>query len=273
MSIIPLQPKMYFVREGDNLDLIAKTNGYRDWSVIYKSKCNERLRWVRGNPNLIKAGDLVMLPPRATDIRASLQARLDRLRAVRKDAESLFDQIQRELDSEFKKVERTGNSVDTANDVLNIFRGLSKMCWKGYKALDMGAEELSRANRELAKDALDLAKDPIETLTLKTFAEQLDSPQTVQIMNSVWVFSAVLVRSWLDVTSPSYWAGVAAELNQGSSVKMALTRRPAEVFATASQKLAENRKKAVEQIDLKVRDTERLLNAFRGPISVPLPMK
>jgi len=273
MNITPLQPKMYLVRQGDNLDSIARTNGYRDWQVIYNSKCNERLRLARKDPNLIKAGDLVMLPPRAADIRASLQARLDRLRGLRKETESLFDQIQRELDAGFKQVERVGTSVDVANDVLNIFKGLSTMCWRGYKTLEMGAEDLARANKELAKDALDMPKEQLETLTLKTFADKLDSPQTVQVMNSVWLFSAVLVRSWLDITSPSYWAGVVAELNQGSSVRVAVTRRPAEIFSTATQKLAENRKKALEQIDVKVRDTERLLNACKGPISVPLPMK
>jgi hypothetical protein len=273
MSISSLQSKTYLVRSGDNLDLIARTNGYRDWQVIYKSKCNERLRVVRPNPNLIKAGDLVMLPPRAADIREALQTRLDRLRSLRTATDSLFAQMQRELDDEFKEVERAGTSVDVANDVLNIFKGLSKMCWKGYKTLEMGAEDLSKANKELAKDALDMPKEQLETIALKTFADQQDQPQTVQLMNSVWLFSAVVVRSWLDINSPSYWAGVLAELRQGSSVRVAITRRPADVLLGAKQRLAETRRKALEQIDLKVRDTERLLATFRGPISIPLPMK
>jgi hypothetical protein len=271
--IIPLQAKTYLVRPGDNLDSIARANGYRDWQVIYKSKCNERLRMTRPDPNLIKAGDLVMLPPRAGDIRDALQARLDRLRLVRADADSLFAQMQRELDDQFREVERVGAGVDVANDVLNIFKSLGMMCWKGYKTLEMGAEELSKANTELAKDALNMPKEQLETVVLKTFAEQPEQPQTVKLMNTVWLFSAVVVRSWLDINSPSYWAGVAAELKQGSSVRAALTRRPADVLSEAKRRLSETRSKALEQIDLKVRDTERLLSTFRVPVSIPLPIK
>jgi len=90
------------VKSGDNLNAIAKANGYRDWQVIYGSQCNARLRALRPNPNLIKPGDTVLLPPRAADIRATLQKRLERLRAARSDAEQLFSAIERELDSDFR---------------------------------------------------------------------------------------------------------------------------------------------------------------------------
>lgn len=273
MTVVPLVAQTYSVKSGDNLDAIAKAHGYRDWQVIYKSKCNARLRALRPNPNLIKPGDLVALPPRAADIRATLQKRLERLRAARVEAEQLFDSLDRELDADFRKVETTGTTVDAAADVLKVLVGLSKLCWKGYKTLEMGAEELTKANKELAKEALDMAKDPLETLVLKTFAGQLDQPQTVQLMNSVWLFSSTVVRAWLDITSPSYWAGVIAELRQGSSFRTAVTRRPADVKATASARLAEVRRTALQQIDAKLRDTERLLSACRTEISTPLPLR
>jgi hypothetical protein len=271
--LVPLQSKSYIVKPGDNLDSIARANGYRSWEIIYKSKCNQRLRLTRLNPNLIKVGDVVALPPRAADIMATLQTRLERLRATRLDAESLFAQMLRELDAEFKKLELVAAGVDTANDVVNILRGVGKMCYQGYRALDKGAEELSRANKELAKEALDLPKEQLETLTLKTFAEQLDQPETVKLTNTLWVFSAIVVQSWLDITSPSYWAGAIAELQQGSSIRTALTRRPAEVYLTARANLVETRRKALEQIDGKLRDTERLVNACRGEICSPLRMR
>ena len=118
-----------------------------------------------------------------------------------------------------------------------------------------------------------MPKDQFETVTLKTFADQLDQPQTVQLMNSVWMFSATVVRSWLDITSPSYWAGVVAELRQGSSLRTAVTRRPADVHASARAKLAGVRCTALQQIDAKLRETEHLLSACGGEISVPLPLK
>ena len=273
MTLVPLVAKTYMVKTGDSLDAIARANGYRDWQVIYRSPCNARLRTLRPNPNLIKPGDMVLLPPRAADIRATLQKRLDRLRAARTEAEQLFDSLQRELDGEFRKLEATSTTVDAVSDVAGIFVGLGKLCWRGYKTLEMGAEELTKANKELAKEALDMPKDQLETLTLKTFAEQLDQPQTVQLMNSVWMFSATVVRSWLDITSPSYWAGVIVELRQGSSFRTAVTRRPADIKATAIARLAEVRRAALQQIDAKVRDTERLLGACRTEIATPLPLR
>jgi len=273
MTLVPLVAKTYVVKSGDNLDAIARANGYRNWQVIYKSQCNTRLRTLRPNPNLIKPGDLVYLPPRAADIRATLQKRLERLRAARSDAEQLFDGLQREMDGEFRKLEATSTTVDAASEVLGILVGLGRLCWRGYKAIELGGEELTKANKELAKEALDMPKDQFETVTLKTFADQLDQPQTVHLMNSVWMFSATVVRSWLDITSPSYWAGVVAELRQGSSLRTAVTRRPADVHASASVKLAGVRRTALQQIDAKLRETERLLSACGRDISAPLPLE
>ncbi len=67
-----LAAKAYSVRPGDNLSAIAKSHGYRDWTVVYKSRCNRKLRELRPDPNLILPGDTVMLPPRVADIRAAL---------------------------------------------------------------------------------------------------------------------------------------------------------------------------------------------------------
>lgn len=272
MGVISLSARQYIVRNGDNLDSIAKANGYRDWQVIYRSRCNDRLRALRPNPNQIKAGDVVMIPPRAADIRQTLRTRLDRLKAARKDTEALFDDIQGSLNGEFKKLERVATTVDTAKDVFLIFQGLGKMCWKGYKSLEMGAEELTKANKELAKEALNMPKDQFEDLTLKSFAEQQDHPQTVRLMNSPWMFSVAIVRAWLDITSPSYWAGVGAEVLSGN-YRTALKRRPSDIFAEASTKLADTRRKALAQLDAKIRETEQLMSAYKGDVAFPLPMK
>ena len=268
-----LDPKTYVVRRGDSLDAIAKAHGYRDWQVIYKSRCNLRLRSLRPNPNLIHAGDAVMLPPRAADIRSALQTRMDRLKAARKDTAALFDSIKRELDAEFAKVNRVGANVDAAATVLNILVSLGSLCAKGYKTLEMGAADLAKANKELAKEALDLPKGVFEELTLKTFGDQLDDEKTMKLMNSVWMFSAVVVRSWLDITSPSYWAGAVAEYRASGSLRKAVTRRPADVHADAAERLAKTRKSALDNIDARIRETEQMLGLLKGDIASPLPLR
>jgi hypothetical protein len=273
MVVPVLDPKSYVVRRGDSLDSIAKAHGYRDWQVIYKSRCNTRLRSLRPNPNLIHAGDTVMLPPRAADIRAVLQTRMDRLKAARRESEALFDSIKRQLDADFGQVNRVGNAVDTAATVLNILVSLGSLCAKGYKTLEMGAADLAKANKELGKEVFDLPKGVFEELALKTFGDQLDDVKTVKLMNSVWMFSAVVVRSWLDITSPSFWAGAYAEYRASGSLRKAVTRRPADVHAEAAANLAKTRRGALESIDAKIRETDRLLSAIRGDIAVPLPLK
>jgi hypothetical protein len=273
MAVPALDPKIHVVRRGDSLDAIAKTQGYRDWQVIYKSRCNARLRSLRPNPNLIHPGDTVMLPPRAADIRAVLQTRMDRLKAARQDSEALFESIKRQLDAEFGKVNRVGNTVDTAATVLNILVSLGSLCAKGYKTLEMGAADLAKANKELGKEVFDLPKGVFEELALKTFGDQLDDQKTVKLMNTVWIFSAVVVRSWLDITSPSYWAGAYAEYRASGSLRKAVTRRPADVHAEAAANLAKTRRSALENVDAKIRETERLLQALQGTIGSPLPLK
>jgi hypothetical protein len=199
-----LQAKTYAVRPGDNLDAIARANGYRDWSEIYRSRCNRQLQRLRPDPNLIRPGDLVMLPPRGGDVYVMLQRQLERLRAVRRDATSLFDGVQGGLDAEFSKVESVGSSVDAVNDVLNILRSLSKLCWTGYKTLEMGSEELARANQELAHEALDLPKDQFETLIMKAFADQGDQARAASELHSYSVVPSRCDRSLflISVTNP-----------------------------------------------------------------------
>ncbi len=52
----------YTIKAGDNLSAIAKKFGPPNWQAIYKSSENQAFRAKRANPNLIYAGDILMLP-------------------------------------------------------------------------------------------------------------------------------------------------------------------------------------------------------------------
>ncbi len=52
----------YTVKAGDSLSAIAKTYGIPRWQSIYNSPENTAFRAKRPNPNLIYAGDVLMLP-------------------------------------------------------------------------------------------------------------------------------------------------------------------------------------------------------------------
>jgi hypothetical protein len=52
----------YVVRVGDDLNKIAANFGLRSWSEIYNSAENREFRRLRPNPNVIFAGDVLMVP-------------------------------------------------------------------------------------------------------------------------------------------------------------------------------------------------------------------
>jgi len=52
----------YTVKVGDNLSAIAKRFGIPNWQSIYNSPENKAFRAKRPNPNLIYAGDVLMVP-------------------------------------------------------------------------------------------------------------------------------------------------------------------------------------------------------------------
>src|SRR5262249_48846340 len=157
--------------------------------------------------------DVVMLPPRPADIRMALEHRLAQLLQIRRETETLFGGLEHELDGRLREVERTGESVDAANDVINILMGVSKLAYQGWKSLEKVGEELARANKELAKDALDMPKEQIGNVIMKTYTDMAQDPKTVEVMGSpLWLFGVAVVKSWLDVTSPSFWANTGAQL-------------------------------------------------------------
>jgi len=55
-------PIPYTVKAGDNLTAIAKKFGVPSWQSIYNSPDNAAFRAKRPNPNLIYAGDILMVP-------------------------------------------------------------------------------------------------------------------------------------------------------------------------------------------------------------------
>lgn len=61
---MPMEYAAYKVKKGDNLHKIAKRHGYpaADWRKIYDHKKNADFRRKRPDPNMIKPGDVVLIP-------------------------------------------------------------------------------------------------------------------------------------------------------------------------------------------------------------------
>jgi hypothetical protein len=269
-----LDAQPYLVRPGDNLSSIAQRHGYRDWLVIYHSRCNDALRRQRPDPNLIRPGDRIMLPPRPDQIRAALQERLARLQSVESESRSLFDSLVRELDAEFEATQRQGEMVDVAAEIANILKTLTSMTIRGFQSLAKSGAELDRINRELAKEALDMPKDKLGEVTMKCYADMLSGPEAETMRtHTLWVFGAVAVQSWLDIHSPSYWASSWANRRSGMSVSAALATRPAELHAAAVARMTAARDAALARIQQRIRETQADLARLGPIVSTPLPLR
>lgn len=55
-------PTNHAVAEGETIIGIAHKHGFRDWRVIYFDAVNAELRKLRPNPDVLKAGDTVVIP-------------------------------------------------------------------------------------------------------------------------------------------------------------------------------------------------------------------
>lgn len=67
----------HIVQRGDSLSSIARRNDIRFWANIYLAGENDNFRLRRGNPNLIKPGDRIVIPPKASISKLEARARVN----------------------------------------------------------------------------------------------------------------------------------------------------------------------------------------------------
>ncbi len=257
----------YTVRPGDNLSRIAQERGYADWKAIYLSDCNAALRQRRRDANLIQPGDVVMLPPKSADVQSTLKNRLAALQALRRQVADMYGQIERELDSSYESAKGRGEAVDTAAKVLGILTGLGKITVKGMAAMKLSGHALAEANKELGKEAVKFSFDPVQDVALEKYGGSLKSEDSL-----LWALPKVVVQSWIDMTTPSYWANIYAQLRNGASWSAAVTTSASDIRAQTLSRLKQQQDASLRGLDAKIVETNRLLGYFTKPVSTPIPI-
>jgi len=258
----------YRVQSGDDLSRIARQFGYTDWKAIYLSDCNSSLRKLRRDPNRIQAGDAIMLPPKTVDIRLTLRSRLNALRSFRRQVAEMYAQTQHDLDSSLETAQLWGEGVDVAAKILGILTHLGSITWKGMKAMGKVGKELAEANKELGKEAIKFSLDPAKDIGLELYGHSLNPEDSL-----LWAVPKIVVQSWNDMTSPSYWANVCAQLRSGSSWSTATTVTVSDVHTRALSHLKDQRDMSLRSLDTKITETNRLLGFFSIPVATSLPLK
>lgn len=194
-----LETNNYQVKNGDTLIGIAQRFGLPSWKLIYDSPLNKDLRALRSNPDNIQIGDRLIIP--ANPI-IQLEKRIDTLNRLRSDLVIMYQNLNYEQNLSFRKAKNTASNVDIAATLLLLGVGLGKTVKSGFDAMKLTGKELAQANVKLARSV---------TLAGPRFAVE----QGVQASNILEVtgeeglataIPKILIKSWFDMTTPSYWA-------------------------------------------------------------------
>lgn len=189
--------KLYTVVPNDTLSSIAIRYGLSSWKEIYYHPANASFRNLRNNPNSIQPGDQLIIPPSAL---ALAKEQLKILQEIRRDATLSFDNIERELAHNYSKVKSNIMIIDAIAWVTMIVKDLGMLVHKGYQSLQLSGEALSKLNNEMAKSALTIGPSNAVSIISSTFTITGEEPLA-------WAIPKILLKSWSDMTTPSYWAG------------------------------------------------------------------
>lgn len=201
------------VQKGEMLSKICKSYGVADWKSVWNDSANAKLARSRKKPEALQPGDIIVINPPGPDkketaaalkemdgIVASLQAKIKRLEAVKKDLDGIHQEGRAELDKSYKKAKKVGDATDAAATIALLVIDLGKLVTKGYKTLKLSGKELAKANDELAKEVMKgKAK---QTAELGALVVAQSKPKQSAAANAV----IAAASAWSSLTSPSFWA-------------------------------------------------------------------
>lgn len=241
--------KVYTVRSGDSLSRIASKHKLSSWKALYEAPCNAGFRKKRLNPNRIQPGDKLLIPPDPLDAALRRMAALEKLRGV---TVAMFRKQECVLDKDFKKINKLGNTIDTIAMVSSILVNLGGLAKDGIKAASLSGKELAAANAAMVKT---------HVKNNAVFFSQLGGSQ-VKLTGEdglAWCIGKVLLKSWGDMWSPSYWAKRISGVD------------PEIIHKQAKNHLDIVRKKSLAQIEMRIKQTKKLISWLKSERNTPLP--
>jgi hypothetical protein len=260
-----LDARPYTVRAGDTLASIARQAGFSNWEDIYNNPANAKFRLLRPNPNQLRPGDQIMIPPTPQMVCQVLQARLNSLIQLRQQSDALYQKIESELDADLRRYKNVASGADAIAAVAEVFSSLAGIAAKGWEAMKLSGPALDTANNEIAKQTLGFVADPLKDPALKFAASQLGAHD-----GTVWVVGKLSIEAMLNIQSPSWWAGVAGNLQDGKSWSQAVTISPEQQLQQSRDQVESQRQQILKSIDARINETRALLQglAHNGLLSL-----
>jgi hypothetical protein len=114
-----------------------------------------------------------------------------------------------------------GDRVDAAAEVAKVLRGLGGLAKVGREASKASGKALEELNKKAQKQAIDIAKDPLEGEAKKAATGYLldDSNEISVIGVTVGAFAEAFNK----MQTPSFWAQTFVQINEGKGWSEAVT--------------------------------------------------
>jgi hypothetical protein len=232
------------VNKGESLRVIAKKYGHNDWKTIWKAPENRTIVSKRSKPENIAAGDMLVIPPNQRQLKEnaakllslnqardavlkvwgglkndvgrlekSIKVYDDLIKGSRETTQQVINQLERNLNS----IRKLAIKVDVAKFFVDMGRTLGTLVGIGYKAIKASGEALKELNKEALHEAVHLATDPLEKVTVKAVSTLKDRDR------KPLAFLGILADSYEKMTSPSFWAYTIVQKAEGKSWSDAVT--------------------------------------------------
>lgn len=179
-----------------------------------------------------------------------LRKKLASLEALSRETESMFRQIESELTANIRNYENVSEGVDVSADIMMILLNAGKLVSKGMRASALHGKALEEANRELGREAVKFGYEPARDVAAKQWASNIGAND-----GHLFAFGKIVVRSFFNLTTPSFWAGVYNNLDAGKTWQQAVTEDPKGALEEALDHVREQKKRALEQLNARIAET------------------
>jgi hypothetical protein len=198
-----------------------------------------------------------MIPPAPQLVRQVLQQRLSSLTQLRQQANATYQQIESDLDANLSRYNSVANGADAVATVAQVFAGLVGIVRQGTAALKLTGPALEAANRALANQGLHVALDPLVNPILSFTAGGVNAQ-----WGTAWAIGKLSLQDFVNMQSPSWWAGVVGNRQDGKSWGQAVTTSPEEQLQATKDQIEAQQKHILQGIDAHITETRALLAAL-----------
>lgn len=261
MAVVLINHK---VVPGESLSSIAKKFKLGSWKLLYYAAVNDPLRQRRPNPNHIAPGDIVVIPPSTRD---ALNKQLQHLQEIRNQLEQSYRKQKQELAASFANVKMWGMGVDAAALLASAIGGIVQIARVARPGYYKTAADLAKANAELLKSLLSakggfswpfqLGAPALQDVIIQIGTST--SPELTGKESLAWAVTRIAVDSFVDATSPSFWA-------QAWTQKTFAPKKAEVLFAEINADLERNYQQAARQLDARLKQTRALLSTFEEKV-------